>query len=106
MIRKTGLIILMVFGAAMLLPGPIFASDYAHRVEAGEVTVAWTLEGDQLHLELSAETEGWVSIRKMPWAVPISLSVRSRTTKSGSRTIMPTENGATPRMKNWEAKTM
>jgi hypothetical protein len=62
MIRKTGLITLMVFGAAVLLPGAIFASDYAHRVEAGEVTVAWTLEGDQIHMELSAETEGWVSI--------------------------------------------
>jgi hypothetical protein len=31
-------------------------------VDAGEVTVAWTLEGDQIHMELSAETEGWVSI--------------------------------------------
>ena len=62
MIRKIGLIGLMVFGTAMLLPGAIPASDYAHRVEAGEVTVAWTLEGDQIHMELSAETGGWVSI--------------------------------------------
>jgi hypothetical protein len=62
MIRKIGLIGLMVFGIAMLLPNAIPASDYAYRVKAGEVTVAWTLEGDQIHMELSAETEGWVSI--------------------------------------------
>jgi hypothetical protein len=62
MIRKTGLITLMILVAAVLLPGVIFASDYAHRVEAGEVTVAWTLDGDLIHMELSAKTAGWVSI--------------------------------------------
>lgn len=62
MIRKTGLVTLMVFWGAMLLPGAIWASDHTHRVAAGEVTVAWTLEEDQIHMELSAETEGWVSV--------------------------------------------
>lgn len=62
MVRNIGRILLTAFWAAVLLPGAVHASDYAHRVEAGEVTVAWTLEGDQIHMELSAETEGWVSI--------------------------------------------
>jgi hypothetical protein len=62
MIRKTGLITLMLLVAVVLLPGGVFASDYAHRVEAGEVTVAWTLDGDLIHMELSAKTAGWVSI--------------------------------------------
>ena len=62
MVRNIGRILLTAFWAAVLLPGAVQASDYAHRVKIGEVTVAWTLEGDQIHMELSAETEGWVSI--------------------------------------------
>lgn len=62
MTRKTGLITLMLLVAGVLLPGGASASDYAHRLEAGEVTVAWSLDGDLIHMEISAKTAGWVSI--------------------------------------------
>ena len=59
MIRKIGW---MVLAAAFLFPAGLFAADYAHTLEAKNMTVFWTLEGDQVHMQLSAETTGWVAI--------------------------------------------
>jgi len=59
MIQKIGLLVLMV---AILLPGSPFASEYAHKLEIKDMTVSWTLDGDQVHVELSAKTTGWVSM--------------------------------------------
>ncbi|HSL61520.1 MAG TPA: DOMON domain-containing protein [Desulfotignum sp.] len=59
MIQKIGLILL---GAVFLLSGSSVASDYAHKLDTGDMTIAWTLDGDLIHMELSAETTGWVSI--------------------------------------------
>jgi hypothetical protein len=59
MIKKIGLLVLV---AAILLPGGLFASDYAHKLEVKDMTVSWTLDGDQIQMELSAKTTGWVSI--------------------------------------------
>jgi hypothetical protein len=62
MIRKTGRITLMMLVAAVLLSGGVSATDYAHRLEAGEVTLAWTVDGDLIHMQIFAKTAGWVSI--------------------------------------------
>jgi hypothetical protein len=59
MMRKIGLLLV---AAAMLLPGGLLASDYAHRLEVKDMTVSWTLDGDQVRMELSAKTTGWVSM--------------------------------------------
>jgi hypothetical protein len=59
MIQK---IAVMVLGAAILLAGNVFASDYAHSLAVDDMTVSWTLDGDKIHMELSAKTTGWVSI--------------------------------------------
>lgn len=55
-------IVLLMLAAAILVPGSLFAADYAHRLEIKDMTVFWTLDGDQLQMELSAKTTGWVSI--------------------------------------------
>ncbi|MFO7910704.1 MAG: DOMON domain-containing protein [Desulfotignum sp.] len=59
MIRKIGL---MVLAAAVLFPAGLFAAEYAHTLEAKNMTVSWTLEGEQVHMQLSAKTTGWVAI--------------------------------------------
>ncbi len=59
MMKKIGLLML---AAAILLPGSLFASVYAHKLEVKDMTVSWTLDGDQIQMELSAETTGWVAI--------------------------------------------
>lgn len=38
------------------------AADYAHQIEAGKMTFAWTVNGKQLDVKLSADTTGWVAI--------------------------------------------
>ncbi len=60
MIQRIGF--LLVLAAILLLPGSLFASDYAHKLEIKDMTVSWTLDGDRVHMELSAKTTGWVSI--------------------------------------------
>jgi len=52
----------MVLAAAFLFPAGLFAADFAHTLEAKNMTVSWTLEGDQVHMQLSAKTTGWVAI--------------------------------------------
>ena len=38
------------------------AADYAHEIETGKMTFAWTTNGKQLDVKLSAATTGWVAI--------------------------------------------
>jgi hypothetical protein len=53
---------LMMLMTVFLIPGVIYASDYTHQLETDEMTVSWTLDGDQVHMAVSAKTTGWVSI--------------------------------------------
>ncbi|MCA1792428.1 MAG: DOMON domain-containing protein [Desulfotignum sp.] len=59
MIRNIGL---MVLAAAVIFSGNLFAAEYAHKLETKNMSVSWTLEGEQIHLQLSAQTTGWVAI--------------------------------------------
>lgn len=38
------------------------AMDYQYKLEAKDIIFSWTLEGDLIHVQLSAKTEGWVGI--------------------------------------------
>jgi len=40
----------------------LVAADYAHELQAGKMTFAWTVNGKQLDVKLSADTTGWVAI--------------------------------------------
>jgi hypothetical protein len=40
----------------------LVAADYAHEVQAREMTFAWTVTDKQLDVKLSADTTGWVAI--------------------------------------------
>lgn len=59
MIQRIGLLIVAL---AILFPGTLFASDYAHKLEVKDMAVSWTLDGDRIQVALSAKTTGWVSI--------------------------------------------
>lgn len=51
--------------AAMTLlcfPAGLMAADYAHNLDAGDMTLSWTLEADKINFKLSAKTKGWVAI--------------------------------------------
>lgn len=46
----------------MLLPLYLFAAEYQHSLESDDIRFSWTIEGDQIHVELSAKTTGWVAV--------------------------------------------
>jgi len=46
----------------LLLPGTLLAQDYKHSFDAVDMKVFWTVDGDKIHVKLSAPTEGWVAI--------------------------------------------
>ncbi|MBU2628798.1 MAG: DOMON domain-containing protein, partial [Proteobacteria bacterium] len=46
----------------LLIPLSLSAMDYKHTLEAKDMQFSWTIEGDQIHVKLSAKTTGWVAI--------------------------------------------
>ncbi len=40
----------------------LWAMDYQHNLKAKDMAFSWTVEGDQIHVKLSAKTTGWVGI--------------------------------------------
>ena len=60
--KKT--IMTTVFSAILMLilPLTVWAMDYQHKIEAEGISFAWTIEGDLIHVRLSAKTEGWVAV--------------------------------------------
>jgi len=52
------------FLAILMLTLPLTAPamDYQHKLEAKDITFSWTIEGDQIHVQVSAKTEGWVGV--------------------------------------------
>ena len=56
-------ILAAAFAFAILMSGVALAQDYAHSFDADKgMKVSWTVDGDKLHVQLSAPTEGWVGI--------------------------------------------
>lgn len=47
---------------ALLVSGGIAASEYDHKLDTDKMDVFWTIEGDKIHVKLSAKTTGWVAI--------------------------------------------
>ncbi len=46
----------------LAMPLGAFAMDYQHTLEVKNMTFSWAIEGDQIHVQLSAKTTGWVGI--------------------------------------------
>ncbi len=46
----------------LLVPSVLWAQDYKYSFDAEDMNVSWTVDGDKIHVKLSAPTEGWVAI--------------------------------------------
>ncbi len=46
----------------ILVPLYLSAMEYQHTLEVRDMQFSWTIEEDQIHVELSAKTTGWVGI--------------------------------------------
>ncbi len=52
----------MFIAGLVSLPLAVSAMDYQHTLEAKDITFSWSLEGDKIHIQLSAKTTGWVGV--------------------------------------------
>jgi len=54
----------MIIVALMFIAFPVssMAMDYQHTLKVKNMTFSWTIEGEQIHVLLSAKTTGWVGI--------------------------------------------
>lgn len=43
-------------------PGFAADMDYLHKLEVKNMQFSWTIEGDKIHVKLSAKTTGWVAV--------------------------------------------
>jgi len=46
----------------LTLPLTLSAAEYQHKLEEKDMMFAWTIQGDEIHVQLSAKTEGWVAV--------------------------------------------
>lgn len=46
----------------VLFSGVAIASEYDHKLDSDKMDVFWKIEGDKIHVKLSAKTTGWVAI--------------------------------------------
>lgn len=46
----------------LMLPLTLPAMEYQHKLQAGDMIFSWTIQGDEIHVQLSAKTEGWVAV--------------------------------------------
>lgn len=60
--KKKYLVAAILLFLFLALPAGVFAMDYQHKLEVKNMQFAWTIEGDQIHVQLSAKTTGWVAI--------------------------------------------
>lgn len=45
-----------------VFPIAVSAMDYPQKLEAKDMDFSWRIDGDQIHIKLSAKTTGWVAI--------------------------------------------
>ncbi len=57
-----GAVIATMLSICFFLPGVVLASEYLHKLQAKNMDVYWEIDGDQIHVKLSAKTTGWVAI--------------------------------------------
>ncbi|MCF6247591.1 MAG: DOMON domain-containing protein [Desulfobacula sp.] len=59
---KNNLWISILFIMVFFLPLSVSAMDYQHTLQAKGLSFSWSLDGDKIHVSLTAETTGWVAI--------------------------------------------
>ena len=65
----------------------LWAMDYQHSLKAEDITFSWTIEGDLIHVELSAKTTGWVGIGFNPESAMLGANIIIGAVKKGKVNI-------------------
>ena len=60
--KKIYSISILVLIMLVLFTLPLSAMEYQHKLEIKNIQFSWTIEGDLIHVQLSAKTTGWVGI--------------------------------------------
>ena len=60
--KKKYLIVSIMALMFFSIPLSLSAMEYQHKLEVKDMQFSWTIEGDQIHVRLSAKTTGWVGI--------------------------------------------
>jgi hypothetical protein len=60
--KKNIFLIFAVVIISLILPSMAVSMDYDHKLEVKNMQFYWTIEGDKIHVKLSAKTTGWVAI--------------------------------------------
>ncbi len=55
-------LIFIAMALCLIWISPVGAGEYAHTLKLKNMDVAWTLDGDKIHFDLSAKTTGWVAV--------------------------------------------
>lgn len=55
-------LITILFFAFSLAPATALSIEYDHLIELKKMTFAWKIQGEKLHVKLTAQTKGWVGI--------------------------------------------
>lgn len=59
-VRKT--LLAIAAGSCLAFSGIASAGDYQHTLSEGDMTFAWSVDGDKLAAKVSGPTKGWVSV--------------------------------------------
>lgn len=46
----------------LTFPLTLSAMEYQHKLQAGGIAFSWTIQGDEIQIQLSAKTEGWAAV--------------------------------------------
>jgi hypothetical protein len=60
--KKNVLIKALMIISVCLMPLSGMAMDYQHKLEVTNMAFSWSLDTDKIHVQLTAETTGWVGI--------------------------------------------
>ncbi len=66
MMKKNLFLIFTVVIFSLMQPVFAFSMEYLHKLEVKNMQFSWTVEGDKIHVKLSAKTTGWVGIGFYP----------------------------------------
>ena len=59
--KKIVALVSMIF-LMFIVPFTVSAMEYQHELKTKKMVFAWTIEGEQIHVKVSAGTTGWVGI--------------------------------------------
>lgn len=71
----------------LMVPFVGTAKEYAHKLQVEDMEFQWTIEGDQIHVQVSAKTTGWVGIGFDPEKAMMGANIIIGAVKKGKARI-------------------